>query len=66
MLESLYRFAGDRDPVVVVLAAISMVIAGGMVIVHPPLVAWVIGLGLILGGIAVLVASFSNRNGRLG
>jgi uncharacterized membrane protein HdeD (DUF308 family) len=66
MLASLYRFAEGRDPVVVVLAAVSMVIAGGMVIVHPPLVAWVLGLGLILGGIAVLVASFANRGDQLG
>lgn len=66
MLEYLYRFVGDRDPVVVVLTAIAMMVTGGLVIVHPPLVAWVLGLGLLLAGVAVIVATIAGRRHTMG
>ena len=50
----LREWLGARDPVVVLVAATALILAGGLVIVFPALLAWGVGLSLLLGGVAAL------------
>ena len=43
-----------RDPAVVLVASASLMLAGALVIFFPALLAWAVGLGLLLGGVAAL------------
>jgi hypothetical protein len=44
--------------VVATVAAVLLIIVGVLVIVYPGLLAWLAGIGLVLGGVAVLVSVF--------
>lgn len=42
------------SPVIATVAAVLLVILGILVIIFPALVAWIAGIGLVLGGVAIL------------
>jgi uncharacterized membrane protein HdeD (DUF308 family) len=46
------------SPVVATVAAVLLIIVGLLVIVYPGLLAWLAGIGLVLGGVATLVSAF--------
>ena len=46
------------NPVVATVAAVLLIIVGILVIVYPGLIAWLAGIGLVLGGVAVLASTF--------
>ena len=45
-------------PVVSTVAAVSLVILGLLIIIYPELIGWIVGISLILTGIAVLAYIF--------
>jgi hypothetical protein len=45
-------------PVVSTVAAVLLVILGILIIIYPELIAWMVGIGLILAGIALLAYVF--------
>jgi hypothetical protein len=46
------------NPVVTTVAAVLLIIVGILVIVYPGLLAWLAGISLGLGGVAVLASMF--------
>lgn len=46
-------------PVVAVVVAALLIIFGILVIAFPELLAWVVGIGLIVGGVALLATVFT-------
>ena len=46
------------SPLVATVAAALLIIVGVLVIANPWLLAWIAGIGFVLGGIAVLAAVF--------
>jgi hypothetical protein len=46
------------SPLVATVAAALLIIVGVLVIANPWLLAWIAGIGFVLGGIAVLAAMF--------
>jgi hypothetical protein len=59
------EFMRATSPVVATVAAVLLIILGILVIVHPGLVAWIAGIGLVLAGVAML-ASVLMPGGRIG
>lgn len=55
-------FAG-RDPALVLVTAVGLMVGGGLVIVFPALLAWGVGLVLLLGGVATLGTLLSRTEG---
>lgn len=51
------------DPTIATVAAVLLAIVGLLVIIYPMLIAWVVGIALILAAVAML-ASIYNGNGR--
>jgi hypothetical protein len=51
-------------PVLAIVAAALLVILGILIIIYPAILAWVVGIGLILAGVAVL-ASVLTGTGRI-
>ena len=45
---------GTQDPILILVAATALILAGGLIIVFPSLLAWGVGLLLFLGGVAAL------------
>jgi hypothetical protein len=45
-------------PVISTVAAVLLVILGILIIIYPDLIGWIVGIGLILAGIAVLAYLF--------
>ena len=43
-------------------AAVLLVILGILVIIYPMLIGWVVGIGLILAGVALLASLYSERH----
>lgn len=43
-------------PVLAIVAAALLVILGIIIIIYPAILAWVVGIGLILAGVAVLAS----------
>ena len=54
----LNEFTRGAGPVVATVAAVLMIIVGILVILYPALIAWLAGIGLVLGGVAVLASIF--------
>jgi hypothetical protein len=50
------------SPVVATVAAVLLVIIGILVIIYPGLLAWLAGIGLALGGVAILASLFIPRD----
>ena len=46
------------SPVIATVAAGLLIIVGILVVIHPGLVAWIAGIGLVLAGIAILALLF--------
>jgi hypothetical protein len=61
----LSELTGAAGPVMATVAAVLLIILGILVIVYPGLVAWIAGIGLVLGGVAVLAAVLM-PGGRIG
>ncbi len=61
----LSELTGVAGPVMATVAAVLLIILGILVIVYPGLVAWIAGIGLVLGGVAVLAAVLM-PGGRIG
>jgi hypothetical protein len=62
------RLAGLADrlgPVGATVAGALLIILGILVVVYPVLLAWLVGLGLVLTGVAVLAATLTAA-GRMG
>ncbi len=53
MIHMINTVIRNRDPVVVVMGALLLMLGGVLVMVFPALLTWILGLGLVLGGIAV-------------
>ena len=51
--------AQSVGPVVAVVVAALLIIFGILVIAFPELLAWVVGIGLIVGGVALLATVFT-------
>lgn len=54
------------DPALVLVLAVALMAGGTLVVVFPILVAWIIGLGLVLGGVAILGTLLDRSGGRQG
>jgi hypothetical protein len=52
------ELAREINPVVASVAAVLLIIVGVLVIVFPGLLAWIMGIALVLGGVAVLASVF--------
>jgi UPF0716 family protein affecting phage T7 exclusion len=53
------------SPVAAIVTAVLLIILGILVIVYPGLLAWMVGIGLVLAGVAVL-ASILMPDARIG
>ena len=55
----LTRLADELGPVGVTVAGVLLIILGILVVVYPGLLVWLVGLGLVLTGVAVLAATLT-------
>ena len=64
--ERLSNLAYGASPVGSTVAAVLLLILGVLIVVYPGLLAWLVGIGLVLAGVALLTAAFTaaNRTGR--
>ncbi len=60
MLE-LVRTARGVSPVLPPVAAALLIIIGIVIIVYPPVLVWIVGIGFILAGVAALAGTFMSR-----
>lgn len=54
---SLSRLVEQIGPVLATVVGVLLIILGILVIEHPQLLVWVIGIGIILTGVAILASS---------
>lgn len=57
------EFAYGGNPVVSAVIAALMIIIGILVIIYPLLLTWVVGVGLVLGAVALLAATITGGGG---
>ena len=63
MQERLIALALGLGPVVATVAAALLIILGVLVVANPWLLIWVVGLGLVLSGVALLAATLAAAGG---
>ena len=49
---------GRASPVLATVAAVLLLIVGILIIIYPALLAWIAGIGLVLLGVAIVVAVY--------
>jgi hypothetical protein len=59
MLDKLNQLGQPAGAVIVTMLAALLVSLGILVIVHPALIAWIVGIGLMLAGVGLLAAMFA-------
>ncbi|MCA9422271.1 MAG: hypothetical protein KC592_14705 [Nitrospira sp.] len=62
LLSALSAMTQGLGPVVSIVLAVLLIIIGWLVIVYPALLGWIIGLVLILVGVAILAGVFTPRD----
>ncbi|HBP89431.1 MAG: hypothetical protein KC592_13535 [Nitrospira sp.] len=62
LLSALSAMTQGLGPVVSIVLAALLIIIGWLVIVYPALLGWIIGLVLILVGVAILAGVFTPRD----
>ncbi|HET7034234.1 MAG TPA: hypothetical protein VFI42_00985 [Thermomicrobiaceae bacterium] len=58
----LTRIVGRATPVLVTVLAVLVIILGILVIIYPVLLTWIVGIGLILLGVALLASLYTPRS----
>jgi len=54
MLDFLYRAIDHAGPVVTIICATLLVVVGVLIVLYPVILAWIVGVVLVLAGLAVL------------
>ena len=63
LVQRLHGNLQTRQPAFVLVLATTLIAGGALVVVFPGLIAWIVGLGLVLGGVAAL-GTLLDRPGR--
>ncbi len=62
--EALLDFISRVGVIITLVLVSALIILGVLVLINPDLVAWLVGIGLVLGGIALLAALIMFLTGR--
>jgi hypothetical protein len=58
MQEKVNEVVRTSDPIVATVVAVLLAIAGVLVIIYPMLIGWIVGLLLIVAGVALLASIY--------